>query len=573
MRRLIRIDLSKFEINSSAISDEELWFGGRGLTSHLVASEVDPAADPLGEANKLVFAPGVFGGTAVPCSGRLSIGAKSPLTGGIKESNVGGTAATRLAWLGIGALVLEGQPKDKVWSYLYIDAQGVRLFPAGELRGLGNYATAEKLRVKYPGSAVISIGPAGELQLPVASIAVTSLDGYPSRHAGRGGLGAVMGAKGIKAIVINDHGTGPRPAAQKNALQQTAREFARELKQKKSVLTRYGTANLVSLVNEAGGLPTRNFSRGRFDLAPAISGEKLAETIRERGGKAGHPCHSGCAIRCSNIYLDQTGNYLTSGLEYETIALLGANCGVGDLDAIAVMDRLCDDYGLDTMEMGDALAVAMEGGVLEFGDAAGMVRLLHETGTGKTLAGRMLGRGTVFTGRLLGVKRIPAVKGQGLSAYDPRVFKGTGVTYATSPMGADHTAGNGLPGRTGYHLRTRAGVSLHDTKNQVELSRDLQIMTAVCDFTGLCFFVGYNLETMEFIAKLYEAQFGAPVQVFDLLDWGREIIKKERQFNRRAGFTAADDALPAFFTQEKLAPNDSVFDLPPQEVAGAMENL
>jgi aldehyde:ferredoxin oxidoreductase len=313
----------------------------------------------------------------------------------------------------------------------------------------------------------------------------------------------------------------------------------------------------VDPISAVGGLPTRNFSAGNFEGAEKINGRTLAETINARGGKVGHGCSPGCVIRCSNIYHDSEGNYVVSALEYETIVLMGSNLGIDSLDIIAGLNRKCNDYGLDTMEVGVAIGVAMEAGIAEFGDGKAALNLVDEIGR-ETVLGRMLGQGAAVTGRVLGVTRVPSVKGQAMSAYDPRALKGTGVTYATSPMGADHTAGNCLPGR--------GGVDPNLPEGQIKVSRDLQIMSTVVDAMGLCLFVGPLPDSMEVIAQLLARATGKTVSVEDVLEIGKRILKCELEFNRQAGFTKAHDRLPEFFKVEKLKPKDLVFDISDTEI-------
>jgi aldehyde:ferredoxin oxidoreductase len=321
-----------------------------------------------------------------------------------------------------------------------------------------------------------------------------------------------------------------------------------------------GTALLINVTNEIGILPTHNFRRGRFEHAEEVSGERIAELQAQRGGKMSHICHSGCVIRCSQVYNDQNGDYLTSGFEYETIGLFGPNCGIRDIDVIARLDRLCDDLGVDTMDTGCALALCMEAGLLEFGDAEEALRLAREMVEGTTL-GRVLGNGTEATGRHLGVKRIPTVKGQAMAAYDPRGLKGTGVTYATSPMGADHTAGNSI----GDH-----SLSGSRKDGQVELSRNLQIAMAVFDSLGLCIFSGICCEDPEALGHLVDmaaGKFGGPWDVDRLMGIGVQSLILEKQFNTTAGFTGKDDRLPEFMYTEVLESVDSSFDISDEELA------
>ena len=245
-----------------------------------------------------------------------------------------------------------------------------------------------------------------------------------------------------------------------------------------------------------------------------------------------------CVIQCSNVYPDAAGRRLVAPMEYETLGMCGSNLGIGDPDAVARINRLCNELGLDTIEVGAALGVAAEAGVWAFGDAERAIALVEEIGQG-TVLGRLLGQGCYIVGRTLGVRRIPAVKRQAISAYDPRAVKGTGVTYATSPMGGDHTVG----------LTVFAPVDHHDRQGQVALSRGTQITRAAYDALGLCvFLLGSTAARPELITDMLAAAYGVPVPPAYLAEMGRRVIDLEREFNRRAGLTEATDRLPDFFS-------------------------
>ena len=566
MDTIYRVNMTEGTIAAEGIPGDYAGLGGRGLTSAVVQHEVHPLCHPLGNENKLVFAPGLLSGTTAPCSGRLSVGTKSPLTGTIKEANAGGTGAAMLARLGVAAIVVEGQPSDGQLFALKLNSKGAELIPADELKGLGNYSAVERLAADHgEKAAYMTIGQAGEMKMTAASIGVTDIEGRPTRHAGRGGVGAAMGAKGLKAIIVDDAGT-ERPAAQDaDGFQKAARRFAELLSEHAvtgQTLPTYGTNALANVVNEAGAYPTRNFSSGRFEGTEAISGERQREVILERGGLAKHPCHRGCTITCSRVYMDADGNYLTKGPEYETIWASGANCGIDDLDAIARLDRMYDDYGLDTIEMGVALGVAMEAGVVEFGDAKGAIGLIEQVAAG-TPMGRILGNGASVTGQAFGVARVPVVKRQAIPAYDPRAAKGIGVTYATSTMGGDHTAGYAIAQNI---LKVGGDVDPLSPKGQADISRQLQIATAALDSTGLCLFVAFCTldvpEALQCIVDLLNTRYGLSLTIDDVGALGQRVLRMERDFNAAAGFTAKDDRLPRFFETEPLAPHNVVFDVP-----------
>jgi aldehyde:ferredoxin oxidoreductase len=544
--------------------------GGRGLTSTIVANEVDPLCHPLSAANKLVLAPGLLTGTTASTSGRLSVGCKSPLTGGIKESNAGGQAAQAMARLGYFAIILEGQPAgDDLWK-IVVDKDGVRFAKANALRMLGNYDAVDLLRKEHGDKvAYMTIGQAGEMKLGAASIACTDRELRPTRHLGRGGVGAVMGSKKVKAIVFDEAGTtlrGPKDPVKFKAAVKAFNEGLQKHAVTGQGLPAFGTNVLTNVLNEAGAYPTFNFRQGQFDGASKISGEAQAELETKRGGLATHACHRGCIIQCSGIFNDAAGNYVTKQPEYETVWSHGGNCGISDLDVIAQLDRMDDDIGVDTIEMGVAIGVAMEGGVIPFGDTAGALRLLREVGEGTPL-GRVLGSGAGVTGKVFGVERVPVVKNQAMPAYDPRGVQGIGVTYATSTQGADHTAGYAIATNI---LKVGGFVDPLQPEGQVELSRNLQIATAAIDSTGMCLFIAFAImdqpETFQALIDLLNAGYGLSLTGDDVVALGKKVLSAEREFNKRAGFSAEDDRLPRFFEQEPIAPHNVTFKVKPQEL-------
>jgi aldehyde:ferredoxin oxidoreductase len=546
--------------------------GGRAMTSAIVAKEVPPLCHPLGADNKLVIAPGLLSGTTAAMSGRISVGCKSPLTGGIKEANAGGQAAQVLARLGYAAIVLEGKPKDDTLYKILINKDGVTVTADNSLCMLGNYDLVEKMKSEFSDKvACISIGTAGEMKLAAASIAVTDMEQRPTRHAGRGGVGAVMGSKGVKVIVLDDAGMKMRPPKDPVKFKEANQAWVAGLRKHPVTgegLPAYGTNVLTNVINEAGAYPTKNFMWGRFDGCSKISGETQAETENARGGKgsATHGCHRGCIIRCSGTYTDKDGHFLTKQPEYETVWAHGGNCGIDDLDAIAMLDRLDDDFGVDTIEMGATIAVAMEAGVAKFGDAQAAINLVKEVGKGTPL-GRILGSGAEVTGKVFGVERIPTVKGQAMPAYDPRGVQGIGVTYATSTMGADHTAGYAVATNI---LGVGGKVDPLTPEGQVELSRNLQIATAAVDSTGMCLFIAFAVldqpETFQALIDMINAFYGGELTADGVAELGKSVLKTERDFNARAGFTSKQDRLPEYFLKEKLPPHNVTFKVKDEEL-------
>jgi aldehyde:ferredoxin oxidoreductase len=574
MDKILRINMSAPGGPAARVEDlgDYAGLGGRAMTSTVVAKEVPPTCHPLGAENKLVIAPGMLSGSAAAMSGRLSVGCKSPLTGGIKEANSGGQAAQVMGRLGYAAIIIEGRAADNHLYKIFIDKDGVKVESAAALKGLGNYATVEKLAAEYGKKvACITIGQAGEMKMSAASVAVTDMEQRPTRHAGRGGVGAVMGAKGIKAIVLDDEGMKMRTPADPEKFKAANKAFTAGLRKHPVTgegLPAFGTNVLTNVLNEAGGYPTRNFQTGQFEGAAKISGESQAALENERGGEgaATHGCHRGCVIRCSGTFTDKNGNFLSKQPEYETVWAHGGNCGIDDLDVIARLDRMDDDFGRDTIEMGATIAVAMEAGLAKFGDGQAAIKLLQEVGDG-TPMGRILGSGAAVTGKVFGVERVPVVKHQAMPAYDPRAVQGIGVTYATTTMGADHTAGYAVATNI---LGVGGNVDPLKPEGQIELSRNLQIATAAIDATGMCLFIAFAIldqpETFNALVDLIAAFTGQPLSADDVTALGKSILKDERDFNLAAGFTAKDDRLPDYFKKESLAPHNVTFAVTDEEL-------
>lgn len=493
------------------------------------------------------------------------------MTGGIKESNSGGQPGGHLAKMGIYAIIVEdAAPKDK-WYQLELGVDSARLVPS-PVAGLNNYDAAAKLVEQYDKNrSYITIGRAGEFCLAAASIAFTDRELRPCRHAGRGGVGAVMGSKRLKAIIVDPGDSKNLPLQNTEAFGAASKRFAKALLDHPVCgqgLPNYGTAVLVNILHEAGGLPTKNFSHGRFEGHEAVSGETMNQITKERGGEGqvAHGCMSGCIMRCSGIFPDKKGGFLGKWPEYETLWAFGPNSEIDNLEMIVEYDRICDDVGVDTIDVGGAIPLFMEAGIVKWGDAEAVLKLMHEISEG-TVAGRVLGCGVAVTGKVLGLNRVPAVKGQGIPAYDPRAVKGQGVTYATTPMGADHTAGYAV---TANILSVGGTVDPLGTDGQIELSRNLQIATAAVDTTGLCLFVAFavldNPDALVAIVDMLNARYGFSLGLDDVTSLGKRVLETEIDFNRRAGITSAKDRLPDFFKDEKLPPHNVTFTITDEEL-------
>ncbi len=548
--------------------------GGRALTSRIINKEVPADCHPLSSENKLVFATGLLGGSTAANSGRLSVGTKSPLTGGIKESNSGGMFAHKMPKMDLLAIILEDKPAEQApFSTLFISENKVEFRDASDIVGMDNYPAHDKLLEEYGDKLVCGmIGPAGETVRTTATIQFTDPYKRPARSAGRGGTGAVMGSKKIKAIILDSEVNNKVDAVNVEDFK-TARKTWVGILQGHPVtgqgLPGFGTSILVNVVNEAGALPTKNFRFGQCDHAADISGEKIAEVIESRKGKTTEGCHTGCLIQCSQQYNDANDEYVTSGFEYETVWAFGANALIKDIDQIAALDRLCDEKGIDTIEAGNTIAVAMDGGILPWGDGKAAYELLSKVGT-KDPMGMILGNGVDFAGGAFGVDRLPTVKGQSMPAYDPRAVKGVGVTYATTAMGADHTAGYGVCQNI---LKVGGDIDGHKKEGNVELSKNLQVATAAIDSMGFCLFVAFAvLDTdngVQTMADLVQAYTGNTFTADDLVNLGVNCMKDEQEFNERAGFTKMDDKLPRFFETDPLPPHNVVWDIDEDELQGA----
>jgi aldehyde:ferredoxin oxidoreductase len=579
MAKILRVNVGNGSVTFEDVPDKYKFARGRWLTSSLVADEVDPTCHPLGPHNKLVFSPGIVTGTAAPTSARISVGGKSPLTGGIKESNAGTKFATMQARLGLAAIIVEGEPKDEKQLLLVIDKKGAKLVSDDSMHGLGAYATTDALIAKHGKVGVCCIGPAGEMRMAMAGVCFNDMEDRATRFAGRGGLGAVMGARGLKAIVVDGRGAPAVPLVDKALFEEGRRKLTKAIRshditKPKGGLNSFGTAVLVNILNEAGGLPTRNFSRGRFEKAAEVAGEAIFEGNKERLGKEvyNHACSPGCIIQCSNTWHAKDGSEIVSCIEYETAWALGPDCEISDLDAIGRLTWLCNDIGLDTIEAGGTLAVAMEGGLLPFGDKRGAIRLLQEVGKGTPL-GRIIGSGAAVTGKVFGVSRVPVVKGQHMPAYEPRVVKGIGVTYATTPMGADHTAGYTIAPEI---LGVSGKLDSFDP-NKAELSRNFQATTAFIDSSGHCLFIAFPIldipEGFRGVIDECNGLQGTHWTAEDIGLIGMEILARERAFNKGAGFTDADDRVPEFMKYEKLPPHNVVWDVSDKELDAVFAKL
>jgi len=388
------------------------------------------------------------------------------------------------------------------------------------------------------------------------------MQGYPSRHAARGGLGAVMGSKGIKAIVIIPRKTFEVKVNDIKKFREISKPFTLALGAREG-FSIMGTPMMMKPMSEYGGIPTQSFRKGSFDKIDKISGEKVHKRIIENGGRKRVACSPSCAIKCSNIYNDANGNHITSSLEYETIALNGSNCLIDNIDEIAWIDQHCDDAGIDTIEYGVTIGVAMDAGKIKWGDSDRALEILEGIHKGREIA-QLYGNGVYHFGQEIGFDRIPHVKKQGMSGYDPRVFKGMSVTYATSPMGADHTAGAAIANRKA-NLDEDYG-ELTENERKLDLSYELQVYTTVLDSMGCCYFIGPYYQTMETITGALNAMYDLNLSREEVIGIGRDILQWEVEFNMKAGITDDMNDLPTFFRAEPSDPVKLTVDIPREEL-------
>lgn len=553
--KILRVNMTDLTWSEEPFPEDWRFLGGRALSAKILLKEVDPACDPLGPDNKVILAPGVLSGSVAPTSGRMSVGGKSPLTHGIKEANSGGQAGQKLARLGYRALIVEGKAQDPDKRYLVsVSKQGVEIQECDDLKGLRTYAASERLAARFAErAAFVLVGPAGEKGFRGASVAFTD-EGkrHPARHAARGGLGAALGAKGLKAVAVDDTGTSARLPQDMKTFKAYVANMTKEYKAGPQ-LFQFGTSTTVPIANMLSTFPTRNRREMMFEGAEKLDGANLVKNFESRGGGM-HHCMTGCIVSCSNVVHDADKNYVTSALEFETITLCGSNCGIDDLDAVAKMDRLCDELGLDTIETGGAIGMAMDCGALPFGDAAGAIALMEKIDQGDPLA-ETIANGVCAVAKHFGVTdRIPAVNGQGLPAWEPRSLNATGVTYATSAMGADHTA----------------GLIIAPAADPAKASQEAQLVNALCDSSGFCQF---QQPTIDDIRTLYSALYGVELTFEQAADLGWQCMADEWEFNRKAGFGEENFDLPEWMRTEAVPSNGATFAVPKDVIMRVFERM
>jgi aldehyde:ferredoxin oxidoreductase len=569
MRKYHEIRLDDQTITTRELHGEDVVKAGRYLIAKTLLDRDIASVDPLSPQNPLVFSAGPFAGTVFSNANRTSVGCKSPLTGGVKEANGGGSFGYALGQLQIAGFTLNGASRE--WVVIHFKKDGTIAFDdATPYLGKGNFEANSLLLKRYGKKVAIGLcGPVGEYQGLIAGIAFSDKDGRPARLAARGGVGAVMGSKKVKAIVV-DLDTIP-PFSEPKKVTTAVKDYSKLLLADGIVKNFYqaiGTMGMADVQNQMGGLPVRNFSAGQqVNISTGekfkMGGTHIAELNKSRGGEHTHACMPGCVIQCSNVYVDASGEEVVSPVEYETLGLLGTNCGLTDPDDLAQLNYVCNDLGVDTIETGAMLAVLMEAGLGAFGDPKFMADCLAEVRSG-TEKGRIWAQGTARVGEHYKVRRVPVIKKQAISAYDPRVVEATGIAMMATAQGADHTAGN-LP-----RLKTRE----MDLGSMIEQSLVAQTNTAASDSLGLCIFGRSVTEpNIEFIVNAINAACGTTLTKEFFSALGRETLRLEHEFNRRAGFTERDDELPEFFYTEALPPTNHVARFHGRDVHAMYERL
>ena len=550
MRKYLHINLKDKSVRSDDLSGESVIRAGRNLIVRTLLERDLAEVDPLSPENPLIFSAGPFAGTSFSNANRISVGCKSPLTGGIKEANAGGTFAFSMGQLEIAGFTLDGVSED--WTIIRITKDdGIIFEDATPYLGKSNFELANLLHKKFGVKVSLALcGPVGEYLGLIAGISFSDNELRPVRIAARGGVGAVMGSKKVKAIIC-DKAKMPTFVDRKKVMS-LVKDYGAKIRDDAAAqsLSRNGTMQVADMTNHLGGMPVNNFSSGQqVDTSKKgnvlnMGGDYIRDLNNDRGGEHTHACMPGCQIKCSNVYVDKNGKEIVSPLEYETLCLLGTNVGIADPDDVARLNETVNDLGCDTIEVGAAFGILMDEGEAEFGDVPFMAAALEDIRNG-TERGRILAQGAARVGEHYGSKRIPVIKKQALSAYDPRVIEVTGISMMVTAQGADHTVGN-LP------AAECAGKS---TEELSALSLEVQINSAVADSLGLCVFG--RAVTNNNHAEIIDALNGA----FDVeLDpdymnaLGRETLLMEIEFNKKAGFTEDDDILPQFFYDEELPP-------------------
>ena len=551
--KILRINLTEGTIAVEPLDGEMAakYIGGRGLGTYMLTREIDPEVDALSPANKLIFATGPLTGTSCPASGRYMVITKSPLTGTVACSNSGGFWGAELKFAGWDMIVFEGKaPKP---CYLSVRDGKVELKDASGLWGKLVGETTDALLAEFGDekARVVTIGPAGERQSRLAAI---MNDRY--RAAGRSGVGAVMGSKNLKAIVVR--GTGkveaPDPEQAKQALK-SIRTKIREHEITGTLLPTFGTSVLVNVINAQGIYPTRNFQQSVFESAEQVSGQVLEEKY-----SAGRDICFRCPIACGRY--SKADGVEGGGPEYETIWAYTADCGVSDMVSVIKANKWCNEYGLDTISSGATIACAMEmysrgvlsdadlggGPALTFGSGEAIVEWTRRMGAGEGLGAKMAD-GSWRLADSYGVPELSmTVKKQELPAYDPRGVQGHGLQYATSNRGGCHLRGYLISPEV---LGVPEKLDPYSLEGKAFWAKAFQDLTAVIDSLGLCIFTSFALNADDYLA-MFNAFTGSDGDTAGLVQTGERIWNLERIFNLAAGIAPDQDKLPGRLVKEPI---------------------
>ena len=544
--KIARINLSTGEIKVEPL-DLELahkFIGGRGLGTKILYDEGVATVEPLSPENKLIYITGPMTGAAAPSTGRYMVVTKSPLTGMIACSNSGGIWGAKLKHAGWDAIIVEGQAPE--WTYISIEDDKIQLLDAREYLGMMSEEVDTRLKEKHgPTASVLNIGPAGEKQVLLAAI-MNDKD----RAAGRSGVGAVMGSKRLKAIVVKSSRIKLDNIADEEALKAATKRAMDVLMANpvtSSGLKQLGTAILVNIINNVGSLPTKNWQESYYEQAEDISGEALAEKYLVRPGA----CYR-CPIACGRVI--NVNGHVTGGPEYEPLWAYGANCGNNDLNVIDECNMLCNEYGLDAISTPCTIAAAMElyqrgaikeedcaGVPLEWGSTKALVEWTKRMGNPETELDWLMSSGSARLCEHYGMPELSmSVKKQEMPAYDARGIQGIGITYATSNRGGCHVRGYMIsPEVLGLPQQLDRTV----TDDKAAWAKTFQDLTAVIDSMGHCLFTSFAMGAQEY-TDLLNAATGTNYSAEEVLAIGDRIYNIERMFNKAAGMKPEDDRLP-----------------------------
>jgi aldehyde:ferredoxin oxidoreductase len=565
---LLRVDLTTGSITKTAtpVALFERYLGARGVGAHMLFHEVVPEVDPLGPDNKLIFLTGPLEGTLAPGANKITVSFLSPLSETYSFSLCGGHLAAELKFAGYDGVIIEGRSEKPV--YLVINNGRVSLRSAAHLWGKQTHDTEEQIRADLadPDVHVAVIGPGGEKLVRFACIQADR-----HREFGRGGGGAVMGSKNLKAIAVR--GTGQVAVANPAALEKVAVDMYAMLKQHPKAKARrtYGTVEMVEGTNKFGYWATRNFQTGFFEGTEKLTGPRMKENFY-----VGDTSCYGCTVACgkvSKVGMGQLAGQVIEGSEFESLGLLGPNCGVGDPEAIVAAVALCDVYGIDTMSAGITVSLAMEafekgvitredtGGLdLSFGNGEALLAILEQIGQRKGL-GDLLAEGSLRAAQRMGIPELAMqVKGMELATYEPRGVVGMGLSYAISPKGGHHMIAPTMGAETAGDPANRLL-----SKGKAALVRDTQFIMAVVDSLSLCASMRFVLGP-QMMLDLYAAVTGYQLEVPAALMIGERISNLERLYNVRRGFDRAADSLPPRLVKELMPSGPSAGNTVPLDV-------